>query len=73
MPSSMRESTILVLPKEGKDLLDPASYVPIALLYTDVKKLAKILAVRLKKNNSFQLDPAKKTRQQLKRGKCIDQ
>lgn len=49
LPLSMRDSTIIVLPKEGKDLLDPSFYRPIVLLGTDVKILAKILAEKLKK------------------------
>lgn len=43
------ESTIIVLPKEGRDLLNPSSYRPICLLGADVKILARILASRLKK------------------------
>lgn len=49
LPPSMMESTIIVIPKEGKDPLNPASYRPIALLNSDTKILAKILAARLNK------------------------
>lgn len=49
LPISMMEATIIVLHKEGKDLLDPGSYRPISLLCSDVKILSKILATRLKK------------------------
>lgn len=49
LPSSMMESTITVIPKEGKDSLNPASYRPISLLNSDTKILAKVLAARLNK------------------------
>lgn len=49
LPTSMTEATIIVLHKEGKDPLDPGSYRPISLLCADVKILAKILAIRVKK------------------------
>ena len=48
LPPSMMEATIIIIPKEGKDQLDPASYRPISLLCTNVKILAKVLATRLK-------------------------
>lgn len=43
----MMDSTIIPIHKEGKDPLDAASYRPIALLNTDIKILAKVLAARL--------------------------
>lgn len=49
LPPSVMESTIIVIPKEGKDLLNPASYRPISLLNSDIKILAKVLAARLNK------------------------
>lgn len=42
----MTEATIIMIPKEGKDPLQTASYRPISLLCADVKLLAKILASR---------------------------
>ncbi|CAJ0960101.1 unnamed protein product [Ranitomeya imitator] len=47
LPASMREATIVVIPKEGKDPTQPDSYRPISLLTIDVKLLAKVLAMRL--------------------------
>lgn len=47
LPLSMTEATIFVLPKEGKNQLETASYRPISLLCSDVKILAKVLAARL--------------------------
>ncbi|CAJ0952032.1 unnamed protein product [Ranitomeya imitator] len=47
LPASMREAIIVVIPKEGKDPTQPDSYRPISLLTTDVKLLAKVLAMRL--------------------------
>lgn len=49
LPPSMMDSTIITMYKEGKDPLDVASYRPIALLNTDIKIFAKILAARLNK------------------------
>lgn len=49
MPASMREATIVVIPKPGKDPHLPESYRPISLLQVDVKILAKVLAIRLNK------------------------
>ena len=43
----MKEATIVVIHKEGKDKLDPSSYRPISLLCTDAKILARVLANRL--------------------------
>lgn len=43
----LREATIIVLPKPGKDPTLCDSYRPISLLQTDIKILAKILARRL--------------------------
>lgn len=42
---SMREATIILLPKPGKDLGYPESYRPISLLQVDIKILAKILSL----------------------------
>ncbi|CAJ0917007.1 unnamed protein product [Ranitomeya imitator] len=49
LPRSMREAIIVVLPKQGKDPVDPASYRQISLLTTDIKILAKMLANHLNK------------------------
>lgn len=43
----MREATIVLLPKPGKDPGYPESYRPISLLQVDIKILAKILSLRL--------------------------
>lgn len=43
----MREATIVLIPKSGKDLGLPESYRPISLLQVDIKILAKILALCL--------------------------
>lgn len=48
-PDSMNDTCIIVLPKPDKDLLTPESYRPISLLNSDVKILARILAMRLGK------------------------
>lgn len=44
---SMMESSKITIHKEGKDPLDTASYRPIALLNSDVKMVATVLAARL--------------------------
>ena len=49
LPSSMCEALIVVLPKPDKDKLLCGSYRPISLLNSDVKVLAKVLALRLQK------------------------
>lgn len=46
LPVSMTEAAIIIIPKEGKDPLQPLSYRPISLLCVDVKLLTKILASR---------------------------
>lgn len=47
LPTSIMESTIVVIHKEGKDPLNISSCRPISLLSMDVKILAKVLAPRL--------------------------
>lgn len=49
LPESLYEAHICVIPKKGKDPLDPASYRPISLLNLDHKILTKILSIRLNK------------------------
>lgn len=43
----LRDATIVLIHKPGKDLGLPESYRPISLLQVDIKILAKILALRL--------------------------
>lgn len=45
--ASMSRALVVRLLKPGKDPLDPGSYRPISLLQSDVKLLAKVLALRL--------------------------
>lgn len=47
LPPSMREATIVLIPKPGKDPGFLESYRPISLLQVDIKILAKVLALRL--------------------------
>lgn len=47
VPLSMREATIVLIPKPAKDPGYPESYRPISLLQVDVKILAKVLSKRL--------------------------
>lgn len=49
LPHSMSRATIVLILKPGKDLPDSGSYRPISLLQCDIKILAKVLALRLKK------------------------
>lgn len=50
IPDTWRETKIIVILKQGKDLTHPQSYRPIALLNIDYKILTTIYAIRL--NNS---------------------
>ncbi len=47
LPLTLRQASITLLPKDGKDPTLCNSYRPISLLNVDVKILAKILAFRL--------------------------
>lgn len=47
LPTSMTRANIILLLKPGKDPVDPGSYRPISLLQSDVKILAKALALRV--------------------------
>lgn len=47
LPSSVREATIVLVPKPGKEPGYPESYRPISLLQVGVKILAKVLSKRL--------------------------
>lgn len=47
LPASMSRTNVVLLLKLGEDPLDPDSYRPISLLQSDVKILAKVLALRL--------------------------
>lgn len=49
LPDSMNEALIVLIPKPGKDPLYLELYRPISLLQSDIKILAKILALRLNK------------------------
>lgn len=49
LPQSMTRANIVLILKPNKDPLDPGSYRPISLLQTDVKILAKALAIRMNK------------------------
>ena len=37
LPASMLEATVIIIPKDGKDPLDPVAYRPISLLCSDAK------------------------------------
>lgn len=43
----MTRANIVLILKPGKDPLDPGSHRPISLLQSDIKILAKVLAIRL--------------------------
>lgn len=47
LPASMNEAIIVVIPKPGKDPLQPDSYRPISLLNAAIKLLARVLVTRL--------------------------
>lgn len=49
LPITMKRANIILLLKPGKDPVDPSSYRPISLLQSDVKILAKVLAMRVNK------------------------
>lgn len=49
LPPSMSKAHIVLILKPGKEPVDPASYRPILLLQSNIKILAKVLAVRLNK------------------------
>lgn len=49
LPDSLYEAHICVIPKKGKDTLDPANYRPISLINLDHKILTKSLSIRLNK------------------------
>ena len=42
LPASMREAMVALLPKQGKDPLDAASYRPLSMLNIDQKILGQI-------------------------------
>lgn len=47
LPPTLRQASISLLLKKGKDPLNCSSYRPISLLNVDIKILAKVLALRL--------------------------
>lgn len=57
LPTTMTRANIILLLKPGKDPVDPSSYRPISLLQSDVKILAKILAMRVNKVISSIIHP----------------
>lgn len=53
MPPSWSQSHIVVLPEQGKDLLNPASFRPISLLNQDFKLMSSSLSISFKQNHLF--------------------
>ena len=47
MPLTMRQATISLIPKPGKDHLQMSNYRPLSILNSDCKLFAKILAQRM--------------------------
>lgn len=49
MPCSMRQASISLIPKPGKDHLQMGNYRPLSILNTDYKIFGKVLALRIEK------------------------
>lgn len=49
MPLTMRQATISLIPKPGKDHLQMSNFRPLSTVNNDYKLLAKILARRMEK------------------------
>lgn len=49
MPFSMRQASISLIPKPGKDHLQMGNYRPLSILNTDYKIFGKVLALRIEK------------------------
>lgn len=47
LPATLNEATITLISKKGKDLEQVGSFRPVSLLNSDLKILAKTLALRL--------------------------
>ena len=49
LPCSFNEALITLIPKKGRDTMNPSNYRPLSLINVDCKLLTKILASRLDK------------------------
>lgn len=49
LPPSWNDATIVVLPKKGRDTLEPKAYIPISLLNQDYKLFTALFTARLNK------------------------
>lgn len=49
MPLTMRQATISLIPKPGKDHLQMGNFRPLSILNNDYKIFAKVLAIRIEK------------------------
>jgi hypothetical protein len=57
LPNSLEESTIISIPKPGKDPLKPDSYRPIALLSSIFKIYEKVVLSELQKHLTVKIRP----------------
>ena len=56
-PQSFYEANICLLPKKGKDEMDPSAYRPLSLLNYDQKVVAKIISSRLARHMHSVIHP----------------